>query len=71
MRTLAFGLPAGIQPSDLVFISKYVGIIAVVFPLLVVLRRRSPRAGLWTTGAISAGVSLMGLIWFVQRAFGL
>ena len=47
------------------------GIIAVVFPLLVVVRRRAPRAGLWTTGAISAGVSLMGLIWFVQRAFGL
>ncbi|MFF5293674.1 HupE/UreJ family protein [Paractinoplanes globisporus] len=46
-------------------------LIAMVFPLLVVLRRRSPRAGLWTTGAISAGVSLMGLIWFVQRVFGL
>lgn len=43
------------------------GIIAVVFPLLIVLRRRSPRAGLWTTGLISAGVSVMGLIWFVQR----
>ena len=47
------------------------GIIAIVFPMLVVLRRRSPRAGLWATGAVSAGVSLMGLIWFVQRAFGL
>ena len=29
MRTLAFGLPAGIEPSDLVFISEYVAIIAV------------------------------------------
>ncbi|GAA1313905.1 hypothetical protein Psi02_64610 [Planotetraspora silvatica] len=46
-------------------------IIAVVFPLLAVLRRRSPRAGLWATGVISAGVSVMGLIWFVQRVFGL
>ncbi|MEU8259190.1 HupE/UreJ family protein [Micromonospora sp. NPDC048999] len=42
-------------------------IIAVVFPLLVVLRHRIPKVGLWATGAISAGVSVMGLIWFVQR----
>ncbi|MER7003371.1 HupE/UreJ family protein [Dactylosporangium sp. NPDC000555] len=47
------------------------GIIAVAFPLLIVLRRRSPRAGLWATGVIAAGVSVMGLIWFVQRVFGL
>ncbi|MFI5889074.1 HupE/UreJ family protein [Actinoplanes sp. NPDC051513] len=46
-------------------------IIAVVFPLLILLRRRSPKAGLWATGAISAGVSVMGLVWFVQRVFGL
>ncbi|WP_431947064.1 HupE/UreJ family protein [Actinacidiphila sp. bgisy167] len=45
-------------------------IIAVVFPLLVVLRRRSPRAGLWATGALSAGVAVMGLVWFVQRVAG-
>ena len=42
-------------------------IIAVVFPLLIVLRRRSPRAALWVTGLISAAVAAMGLIWFVQR----
>jgi hypothetical protein len=45
--------------------------IAVVFPLLIVLRHRTPKAGLWATGAISAGVSLMGLVWFMQRVFGL
>ncbi|MEU8014291.1 HupE/UreJ family protein [Micromonospora parva] len=45
-------------------------IIAVVFPLLFVLRRRAPKAGLWATGAVSAGVSSMGLIWFVQRISG-
>jgi hypothetical protein len=45
-------------------------IIAVVFPLLIVLRRRSARAGLWATGVISAGVSVMGLVWFVQRVSG-
>ncbi|MFI1994395.1 HupE/UreJ family protein [Actinoplanes sp. NPDC020271] len=43
------------------------GVIAVIFPLLMLVRRRSPRAGLWTTGLISAGVSVMGLIWFAQR----
>lgn len=46
-------------------------IIALVFPLLTVLRRRAPTTGLWATGVISAGVSVMGLVWFVQRLFGL
>ncbi|MEU3182938.1 HupE/UreJ family protein [Streptomyces sp. NPDC006923] len=45
-------------------------IIALVFPLLMVLRHRAPKAGLWTTGAISAGVAVMGLVWFMQRVFG-
>ncbi|MEV7330131.1 HupE/UreJ family protein [Micromonospora sp. NPDC093244] len=45
-------------------------IIAVVFPLLLVLRRRAPKAGLWATGAVSAAVSTMGIIWFVQRVSG-
>ncbi|WP_066952665.1 HupE/UreJ family protein [Streptomyces lushanensis] len=45
-------------------------IIALVFPLLTVLRHRAPTAGLWVTGAMSAGVSVMGLVWFVQRVFG-
>lgn len=43
------------------------GLIGLIFPLLIVLRRLSPRAGLWGTGIISAGVSVMGMIWFVQR----
>ncbi|KUL32612.1 HupE/UreJ family protein [Actinoplanes awajinensis] len=42
-------------------------VIALAFPLLIVLRRRSPRAGRWATGIVSAGVSVMGLIWFGQR----
>ncbi|SCE82192.1 HupE / UreJ protein [Micromonospora saelicesensis] len=45
-------------------------IIAAVFPLLFVLRRHAPKAGLWATGAVSAAVSIMGLIWFVQRISG-
>jgi HupE / UreJ protein len=42
-------------------------IIMAVFPLLALLRHRRPVAGLWTTGAIAAGVAAMGLVWFVQR----
>ncbi|MFJ2030518.1 HupE/UreJ family protein [Streptosporangium sp. NPDC087985] len=42
-------------------------IIIVVFPLLALLRHRQPAAGLWATGAIAAGVSVMGLVWFVER----
>jgi hydrogenase/urease accessory protein HupE len=45
-------------------------IIAVVFPLLALLRHRSPAAPRWTTGTIAAGVSVMGLTWFVQRVLG-
>ncbi|KOV73305.1 LigA [Streptomyces sp. AS58] len=45
-------------------------VIAVVFPVLFLLRRRSLRAGLWATGLISAGVAVMGLLWFVQRVSG-
>ncbi|WP_323373769.1 HupE/UreJ family protein [Plantactinospora alkalitolerans] len=45
-------------------------VIAVVFPLLIVLRHRAPKIGTWATGALSAGVSIIGLIWFVQRVSG-
>ena len=43
------------------------GIILAVFPLLALLRRRAPLAGLSATGAIAAGVCAMGLVWFVER----
>ncbi|WP_159806836.1 HupE/UreJ family protein [Cellulomonas citrea] len=46
------------------------GIIAVVFPLLSLLRHRSARAGLWATGTLSAVVAAMGLLWFVERVTG-
>lgn len=45
-------------------------LIAVVFPLLVVLRHRSPAAPRLATGTIAAGVSVVGLVWFVQRVLG-
>jgi HupE/UreJ protein len=46
-------------------------IVLTVFPLLALLRRRSPLAGLSATGAIAAGVCAMGLVWFAERAFAL
>ncbi|GHS84693.1 hypothetical protein AGMMS50218_00050 [Actinomycetota bacterium] len=44
-------------------------IIAVVFPLLALLRRRSPRLGLWATGTVATVVAVMGLVWFVERVW--
>lgn len=46
------------------------GIIALVFPVLALLRRRTPRLALWTTGLIAAVVAVAGLIWFVERVVG-
>jgi hypothetical protein len=42
-------------------------IIAVIFPILALLRRRTPVTALWVTGALAAGVAVAGLVWFVQR----
>ncbi len=42
-------------------------IIVIVFPLLVLLRRRAHRASLWVSGIVTLGVTIMGLVWFVQR----
>ncbi|BBH63844.1 hypothetical protein ACTI_05290 [Actinoplanes sp. OR16] len=46
-----------------------VGLILLVFPLLMLLRRRAPRAARWVTGLLCAGVAVMGLIWFFERIF--
>ncbi|SKC77937.1 HupE/UreJ family protein [Krasilnikoviella flava] len=46
-------------------------IVAIVFPLLVLLRRRSPRVARWVTAVVAAGVALVGVFWFVQRVLGL
>ena len=42
-------------------------IIVVVFPPLSLLRRRAHRVSLWVTGVVTAGVFVMGMIWFVER----
>jgi uncharacterized membrane protein len=46
-------------------------IIAIVFPLLALLRHRSPRAFILVTVALAVFVSVAGLVWFVQRVLGL
>jgi hypothetical protein len=43
------------------------GIIVVVFPVLALLRRRMPAAGLWVGVATAAVVAAIGLYWFVER----
>ncbi|MFD6179418.1 HupE/UreJ family protein, partial [Isoptericola sp. NPDC060282] len=46
-------------------------LIAVVFPLLVLLRRRTPGTARWVTAVVAAGVAVVGLFWFAQRVLGL
>ncbi|BFM25124.1 hypothetical protein CHE218_21660 [Microbacterium sp. che218] len=48
-----------------------IGIIVVVFPLLVLLRRRAPRIGMWASALLAIAVTLAGLVWFVQRVLGI
>jgi hydrogenase/urease accessory protein HupE len=45
-------------------------IIAVVFPILVLLRRRAPRVALWVGVVVGALVTVIALVWFVQRILG-
>ena len=44
-----------------------IALIAAVFPVLVLLRRRAPGVALGLTGAVAVAVSGAGLIWFAQR----
>lgn len=44
-------------------------IIALVFPVLLLLRRAAPRTGFWASAGLSAGVAVFGLVWFTERAF--
>lgn len=48
-----------------------VAIIAVVFPLLLLLRSRLPAVGLWLGVAVASAVAVIGLYWFVERLLGL
>lgn len=44
-----------------------IGIIVIVFPLLTLLRHRAPRVAIWATALLTAGVTAVGLYWFVER----
>jgi hydrogenase/urease accessory protein HupE len=46
------------------------GIIAVVFPLLVLLRVRAPRAAWWVLGTATAGIVAVALYWVAERLAG-
>lgn len=46
-------------------------IIALVFPMLLVVRRRQPRTGWWLGILAATAVVVVGLFWFVQRVLGL
>ncbi len=48
-----------------------IAIIVIVFPLLVLLRRRAPRIGMWASGLLAVIVTVAGLVWFVQRVLGI
>ncbi|MGW9184504.1 HupE/UreJ family protein [Agromyces sp. NPDC055661] len=48
-----------------------VSIILAVFPLLLVLRGKTPRTGLAVGVVVAGGVAVMGLVWFVQRVLGI
>lgn len=47
-----------------------IGLIVIVFPLLVLLRRRFPRIGTWASALLAVIVTAAGLVWFVQRVLG-
>ncbi|WP_028046626.1 HupE/UreJ family protein [Cellulomonas sp. URHE0023] len=47
-----------------------ISLILLVFPALTMTRYRAPRAGLWITGLLAAGVTVMGLVWFAERLLG-
>lgn len=46
------------------------GLIAVVFPLVVLLRVRTPRTARWVLGAATAGIVAVALYWVVERLAG-
>jgi hypothetical protein len=70
-RAFSWTLLSSLFVFNLGIESVQLGIILLVFPVLALLRRRAPLAGLSATGAIAAGVCTMGLVWFAERAFQL
>ena len=51
--------------------SVQIGIILAVFPVLLLVRRQAPKTGLVVGAVVAAGVTVMGLLWFVERVLGI
>ena len=66
-RAFSWSLLSSLVVFNLGIESVQLAIILAVFPVLALLRRRAPLAGLSTTAVMAAGVCAMGLFWFVQR----
>ena len=66
-RDFSWSLLSSLAVFNLGIESVQLAIILSVFPVLALLRRRAPLAGLSATGVIAAGVCAMGLVWFVER----
>lgn len=69
-RAFSWSLLSSLVVFNLGIETVQLAIIIAVFPVLTLLRRRVPLAGLSATGAIATGVCAMGLLWFVQRVAG-
>jgi hypothetical protein len=69
-RAFSWSLLSSLVVFNLGIETVQLAIILTVFPILALLRRRLPIAGLSATGAIATGVCAMGLVWFVQRVAG-
>lgn len=69
-RAFSWSLLSSLVVFNLGIETVQLAIILAVFPVLALLRRRVPLAGLSATGAIATGVCAMGLVWFVQRVAG-
>ncbi|GAA5199784.1 hypothetical protein GCM10025773_15800 [Microbacterium jejuense] len=66
----SWGLLGALLVFNLGIEAAQLTIIAVVFPLLLLLRRHRPRIGLWVAVLVSAAVAAIGLFWFVERLVG-
>lgn len=65
----AWGLLGALLVFNLGIEAAQFTIILAIFPLLLLLGRRVPRTGAWVAILVSAGVAVVGLIWFVERIF--
>jgi hydrogenase/urease accessory protein HupE len=67
----SWGLLGALLVFNLGIEAVQVGIILIVFPLLVLLRRKAAPVARWVGVVVSALVALVGFYWFVSRVFGI